>query len=101
MSELLADIGFTAEVIEWRGPAPFYFAVVPDVHVGELRYAARQASYGWGVVPVTAEVEGAEFTTSLFPRADGYLLPLKLAVRRATGIALGDPISVRLRVFAA
>lgn len=100
LPEPLADIAFTGPVIEWRGPAPFYFVAVPADHVGELRYAARLASYGWGVVPVAAEVNGTAFTTSLFPRDGGYLLPLKDAVRKQAAIALHDNVGVRIRAYA-
>jgi hypothetical protein len=96
--EPLFDATFAGTVIEWRGPAPFLFVPVPAAHVDELRLAARLASYGWGVVPVTAEVEGVRFTTSLFPRTGGYLLPLKVAVQRATGIGIGSRAKVRITV---
>ena len=89
-------IAFVAEIIEWRGPAPFLFARIPDEHVGEIRYAALSASYGWGVVPVVAKVGESEFTTSLFPRDGTYLLPVKVAVQRAEGVGLGDHISVMM-----
>lgn len=59
----IADISFSAAVIEWRGPAPHVFAVIPDAHVGEVHFAAREASYGWGVVPVEAEIGGLTFRT--------------------------------------
>jgi len=94
----LAEIAFAGTVIEWRGPAPFLFVAVPDELVGELRYAAREASYGWGVVPVSAAINGAAFTTSLFPRDGGYLLPVKVAVRKAAGVGLGDRVQVRITV---
>jgi len=96
----LADFTFAGDVIEWRGPAPFFFVAVPPEWVAEVRYAARQASYGWGVVPVQAIAGGVPFTTSLFPRDDGYLLPLKAAVREKAKIALGDMIAVEIRVVA-
>ncbi|WP_240953883.1 DUF1905 domain-containing protein [Sphingomonas sp. G-3-2-10] len=96
--EILADVRFTAEAFEWRGPAPFVFVAVPEEHTGEVRYAARLASYGWGVVPVSAEIGGISFRTSLFPRDGAYLLPLKVAVRKATGIVLGDLVTVRMRI---
>ena len=89
---------FRADIIEWRGPAPFLFAQVPNEHVGAIRYAAMTASYGWGVVPVVATVGGTEFATSLFPRDGGYLLPVKVAVQKSEQIGLGDPITVRLHV---
>lgn len=94
----METLRFRAEVIEWRGPAPFLFAVVPDAHVGAIRYAAMTASYGWGVVPVVAIIGGTEFATSLFPRDGGYLLPVKRAVQTAEGVGLGDRIVVALRV---
>ena len=98
-AEPLADLSFTASVIEWRGPAPFYFIAVPDEQVGEVAYAARLASYGWGCVPVSATVNDVAFTTSLFPRDGGYLLPLKVAVRKQADIALGNVVDVRMRIF--
>lgn len=89
---------FRADIIEWRGPAPFLFAAVPDEHLGAIRYAAMTASYGWGVVPVVATVGGTEFATSLFPRDGGYLLPVKRAVQKAENIGPGDRIEVAMRV---
>jgi hypothetical protein len=38
------------------------------------------------------------FRTSLFLRADLYLVPLKVAVRRAEGVELGDVVTVRLHL---
>jgi len=98
--EILAEIAFATEVIHWRGPSPYYFAAIPDAHVGEIRHAARSASYGWGVVPVQASIGDIEFRTSLFPRDGGYLLPLKDAVRKAAGIAQGDTVAVIMRIRA-
>lgn len=92
------EIVFEAEIIEWRGPAPFLFAPVPDEHIGAIRYAAMTASYGWGVVPVVARVGNTAFATSLFPRGGTYLLPIKVAVQRSEGVGLGDRIAVRMRV---
>ena len=60
----------------------------------------RQASYGWGVIPVEAEIGGMRFTTSLFPKDGTYLLPLKLAVRKQTGITVGDTIDIHLTIAA-
>jgi hypothetical protein len=93
-----SDILFEAAIIEWRGPAPFLFAPVPEHLVGEIRYAALSESYGWGVVPVVATVGDSEFTTSLFPRGGTYLLPIKVAVQRSEGVGLGDRIAVAMRV---
>jgi hypothetical protein len=95
---MMEEIAFDADVIEWRGPAPYLFAVVPDDHVAGIRYAALTESYGWGVVPVIVRVGSTGFTTSLFPRDGGYLLPIKVAVQRAEGVVRGGRIGVHMRV---
>lgn len=94
----MEEIVFEAEIIEWRGPAPFLFAPVPGDHVGAIRHAAMTESYGWGVVPVVATIGDTLFATSLFPRDGGYLLPVKVAVQRSEQIGAGDRIAVRMRV---
>jgi hypothetical protein len=99
--EILADLSFEGEVIEWRGPAPFYFVALPSEHVDEVRYAARLASYGWGVVPVEATVGDITFRTSLFPREGGYLLPLKVSVRQEGKLDLGMTVRVRMQIASA
>lgn len=92
------DLDFGGRVIEWRGPAPYYFVPLPTEAVEDVRALAAIASYGWGVIPVAARIGDAHFETSLFPKDGGYLLPLKDAVRAAEGIAEGDEVSVRMAV---
>lgn len=87
---------FDAEVIYWRGPAPFFYARVPLDQADDIRSASKLVSYGWGVIPVEATVGGVTFTTSLFPRDGTYLLPLKDAVRKPTGITADDTIHVEM-----
>ncbi|NDC19440.1 MAG: DUF1905 domain-containing protein, partial [Microbacteriaceae bacterium] len=50
------DFTFTAEMIEWRGPAPFYYLPIPKDICEEIKAAAKLLSYGWGVIPVTATI---------------------------------------------
>lgn len=92
------QFAFDSEVIHWRGPAPFFYAPLPAGAADEIRRAGRLVSYGWGVIPVEASVGGVTFTTSLFPRDGTYLLPLKDAVRRPTGITAGDVVHVEMTV---
>ena len=92
------ELAFAGRVVEWRGPAPYYFVAVPDSECADIRDVAALASYGWGVIPVEARIGGTDFTTSLFPKDGGYLLPLKSAVRRPEGLAAGDEVSVAMTV---
>ena len=89
---------FTSRVIEWRGPAPYYYLPVPADESADIREIAAMASYGWGVIPVTARIGGVEFETSLFPRDGGYLLPLKDAVRKPRQLTVGDEVTVGMTV---
>jgi len=90
------QFAFDATIIHWRGPAPFYYAPVPPAEAEEIRRASKLVSYGWGVIPVEAVIGGITFTTSLFPKDGTYLVPLKDAVRKATGITVDDTIHVEL-----
>lgn len=89
---------FEAEVVYWRGPSPFFFAPIPPHHADELRRVSKLVTYGWGMVPVEATIGEAIFQTSLFPKDETYLLPLKAAVRRKGNITAGDLISVEMIV---
>lgn len=90
------DIQFSAVVFEWRGPAPFYWLSLPEDGCAAIR--AEDASYGWGAVPIRARIGATEWETSLLPRDGGYVLPVKVAVRRAEGIDEGDTVAVAMSV---
>lgn len=94
----MLKLEFDTEIIYWRGPAPYFYAPVPAAQADGIRRIKTAASYGWGVIPVEAVVNGVRFTTSLFPKDGTYLLPLKDAVRRAGGITGGDTIHVEMIV---
>ncbi|MFT4108882.1 DUF1905 domain-containing protein [Propionicimonas sp.] len=91
------EFEFTADVIEWRGPAPYYYAVVPGAESDAIHDLAGALTYGWGCIPVEAWLDGKQFTTSLFPRDGRYLVPLKLAVR-PPGVGVGASVHLRMRL---
>ncbi len=90
------ELEFEGEVIYWRGPSPFHFVTIPEAPCEEIADLSGLVTYGWGVIPVTAELGSTSWTTSLFPRRGGYLLPVKDAVRKAEGVEVGETVSVRL-----
>ena len=91
------DFDFEGLVIEWRGPAPFYFLRIPDEESEDIKFASKGLEY-WGQVPVVVRIDDTEFTTALFPKDGHYLVPLKQAVRRPLGIELDQVVTVTLRV---
>ena len=91
------DFHFEGPVVEWRGPAPFYFVAIPDEESADIKFAAKGVEY-WGQVPVMVRIGEAEFTTALFPKDGSYLLPLKDVVRKAAGIEVDQVVAVALNV---
>ena len=93
----VVDFEFDGPVIEWRGPAPYYFVRVPEEESADIKFAAKGMEY-WGQVPVVVCINGTEFTTALFPKDGRYLIPLKDVVRRAADIQLDQVLTVGLSV---
>ena len=95
--DLGEPLEFDGPVVEWRGPAPYYFVAIPAEESDDIKLAAKGLEY-WGQVPVEARIEGVEFSTALFPKDGAYLLPVKDAVRRASGVEPDDRVTVTLWV---
>jgi hypothetical protein len=89
---------FSGVVWFWRGPSPYHFVTVPEEESAELRETSGLVTYGWGMIPVAAGIGSTRWTTSLFPKDGGYVVPLKDGVRDAEGIGVGDTVTVRLTV---
>lgn len=92
------DTTFHAELFEWRGPAPFYWLALPANACDYVRAEAKQATYGWGAIPVRVRIGRTEWETSLLPRDGGYVLPVKTQVRKREGVADGDTVAVAMSV---
>jgi hypothetical protein len=92
------ELEFSGEVWFWRGPSPYHFVTVPEDESTELQAAAALVTYGWGMIPVEARVGETRWTTSLFPKNGGYVVPLKDLVRNAEGIDVGDIVTLLLSV---
>jgi hypothetical protein len=92
------QLNFSGDVWFWRGPSPFHFVTVPEDESAELRAVSALVSYGWGVIPVEAQIGQTTWSTSLFPKDGGYLVPIKAAVRKAEGIELGAYVEMTLTV---
>ena len=94
------QLDLTGEIFSWRGPAPYQFVRVPDDAARSLREVASLVTYGWGMIPVTAAIGATTWTTSLFPKDGGYLVPIKVAVQRAEQLDVGDTVTIQLEVVA-
>ena len=92
------DLEFSGEVWFWRGPSPYHFVTVPEDESVELQAMSALVTYGWGMIPVEVRIGSTQWTTSLFPKNGGYVVPLKDRVRGAERIDVGDTVTVRLTV---
>ena len=82
----------------WKGPSPYHFLTVPEAQSSELKAIVHLVTYGWGMIPVQAQIGSTRFTTSLFHKDGLYVLPIKDSVRKAENIEEGDPVTARIEV---
>ena len=91
------EFEFEGPVVEWRGPAPYYFVAIPAEQSADIKLIAKGIEY-WGQVPVTVTIKDTQFSTALFPKDGRYLLPLKDVVRKSAGIEIDEVVAVELSV---
>lgn len=89
---------FKGKIVFWRGPAPWFFIVVPEQQSDDLKAISNFVTYGWGVIPVRVRIGSTEWQTSLFPKDGRYLVPIKASVRKAEKLEEGDTVTVHLDV---
>jgi len=89
---------FPGELFEWRGPSPYHYIRVPPDVCADLQALSPMVSYGWGVIPVRVRIGTHEWTTSLFPKDGGYLVPIKDLIRKGEDIALGESVLVEMAI---
>lgn len=92
------ELEFVGEIFHWRGPSPFHFVAVPDDPSAAIEAVASMVTYGWGVIPVEVRIGATDFRTSLFPKDERSLVPIKQAVRTTEQLSLGDEVQIRLRL---
>ncbi len=92
------NLEFSGAIWYWRGPSPFHFLTVPEAQSSELKAIVHLVTYGWGMIPVQAQIGGTRFTTALFHKDGLYVLPIKSSVRKAEGVEEGDHVTAYIEV---
>ena len=92
------NIEFNGTIWYWRGPAPWFFVTIPAQQSCDLKTISRLMTYGWGVIPVQVRIGKTEWQTSLFPKDDRYLVPIKVSVRKVENLEEGDNVAIQLNV---
>jgi hypothetical protein len=93
------NIKFNGKIWFWKGPAPWYFVTVPPREADLLHSISGAVTYGWGMIPVGVRIGKTAWKTSLWPKDNSYIVPLKASVRKAEKLEEGDEVTIRLEVF--
>lgn len=88
----------TGEIFEWRGPAPFTFVAIDPKQSKEIKSRSAMFTYGWGVLYIHGLLGKTEFSTTLFPKDGVYYIPIKVAVKKAEGVDLGDKVTIKFNL---
>ncbi len=91
-------IEFTGVIWFWKGPAPWFFVTIPAEESADIKALSSEVTYGWGVIPVRVRVGSTTWKTSLFPKEDRYLVPIKASVRTAEQLEEGDDVTIVLEI---
>ncbi len=91
-------IEFSGNIWYWRGPAPHWFVTVPADQSHDLKAISGIVTYGWGMIPAVVQIGQTRWKTSLFPKNGAYIVPIKMSVREAENLEIGDTVAVRLEV---
>ncbi len=89
---------FSGAIWYWRGPAPYHFLTVPEAKSKELKAIVHLLTYGWGMIPVQAQIGQTRFTTSMFHKDGVYVLPINDSIRKAEGVEEGDHVTARIEI---
>lgn len=92
------NLTFDGPIWFWKGPAPWYFVTIPAEQSREIKAISGLVTYGWGVIPVSVRIGQTTWKTSLFPKDDHYLVPIRASVRKAEQLAEGDTVTIQLQV---
>jgi hypothetical protein len=91
-------ITVTGPLLLWTGESgSWHMFVIPEEQSDEIRAHCLASMRGFKSARVEVRIDDVTWRTSVFPmRSGGYFLPVKAEVRRKTGIAAGDEVTVEL-----
>jgi hypothetical protein len=92
------ELAFAGELWYWRGPAPYHFITVPAEAARTIHAVAAEVTYGWGMIPAEVRIGASTWSTALWPKDGGYVVPIKDRYRKVERLVLGDIVAVQLVV---
>ncbi|MBU2664315.1 DUF1905 domain-containing protein [Actinoplanes bogorensis] len=94
-------VDFEAKLWIWdaRKGESWTFVTLPAEESEVIRELTAGTRRGFGAVRVKVSVGTSHWQTSIFPGGEGYVLPVKRAVRVAQKLEAGDVASVSVEVL--
>lgn len=111
LTPMTDTVTHTGPLWRWTGPSgtgTWHFLTIDGAAGEELTATALMrrlegVKRGWGSLKVTVTLGESRWTTSVFPQKDegqtAWLLPVKLAVRKAEDVVEGDEVMVVVEVL--
>jgi len=100
----MAEFAFDAPLWLWQGEgAQWVFLTVPEDVADQVEELQTGPGRGFGAVKVRVTIGATTWDTSMFPSKEhaSYILPIKAAVRRTEGLAVGESARVAIELIAA
>ena len=89
------NISFKGMVQKFPGDGGWVYVAVPKKHKTYL----QQQSRTWGMYPITAHVGKTSWQTKLMMKKGGdFFVALKVAIRNKEKIAVGDSVTVSIKL---
>ncbi len=92
---------FSAPLWIYQGQGAWHFITLPKQTAKDIKALITGPRRGWGSVRVQVTIGSTTWKTSIFPykEVESFILPVKLAVRKAEGLMPDKKVSVTLVVL--
>lgn len=80
--------------------AGWHFITFPKKQSSKIKKLFGSMVGGWGSLPVIVTIGKTSWKTSIFPdkKSGGYLLPLKVEIRKKERISIGDTVDFLIEI---
>jgi hypothetical protein len=86
-------------VWKWAASSAAWYFHTLDKKARAAVDALKRKRVGWGSIPVEVTIKNTTWQTSIFPDKNrGWILPIKVAIRKKEDIIAGDKVTVTLQV---
>ena len=94
------SFAFRAKLWKYEGPAGWCFVTIPKSTTKRIRSIHQDSEEGWGRLKATVTIGGSSWKTSIWfdTKAESYLLPIKVAIRKKESLAIGEYLNGRLEI---